>query len=65
MKSADIFDSDESDSEELVELRADLADIIDQGQEVWARQRQAQRVRFNQWDGQSDDGRKHAADIGT
>ena len=64
MNSADVFQSDETDAEELRELRDDLAECIDQGTEVWARQQQAQRVRFCQWAGQSDDGRKHADDLG-
>ena len=65
MNAADLFPAAESDAEELTTLRSELADIIDQGHEVWDRQRQAQRVRFNQWDGQSADGRKHADDLGT
>ena len=46
-------------------LRSELEEIISGGTEVWQRQAQARSVRFNTWDGQSKDGRKHRDDLGT
>lgn len=54
----------ESAEEEVKELKAELATIISAGTEIWQRQAQARAVRFNQWDGQSHDGRKHRDDLG-
>lgn len=50
--------------EELQDLRHDLETCIALGTEVWQRQDRATRVRFNLWDGQSDDGRKHSDALG-
>lgn len=52
------------DADDLKELKTDLETIIADGTEVWQRQDRAQRVRFNIWEGQSEDGRKHAEDLG-
>lgn len=52
------------DTDEIRELRTELERIIADGTEVWSRQERARQVRFCEWDGQSDDGRKHAEDIG-
>ena len=53
------------DPEDIRELRAELEQIIADGLEVWQRQDEARNVRFNIWEGQSPDGRKHAAAMGT
>lgn len=53
------------DPEELRELRTELEQIIADGLEVWQRQDEARNVRFNIWEGQSPDGRKHADAMGT
>lgn len=47
------------DNDEMKELRGSLETIISLGTEVWQRQDRAQRVRFNVWPGQSEDGRKY------
>ena len=49
---------------EFIALRQDLDQIVSDGTEVWARQQQARALRFNLWDGQSEDGRKHADVLG-
>ena len=53
------------DPEDIRELRTELEQIIADGLEVWQRQDEARNVRFNIWEGQSPDGRKHAAAMGT
>lgn len=45
-------------------LRSDLASALVTRGTVQNRQSIAQRVRFNEWEGQSDDFRKHADDLG-
>jgi hypothetical protein len=53
------------DSDDLLkEVRTELDDIASNGTQVWARQEQARVVRFNEWEGQSTDGRKHFEDLG-
>lgn len=52
------------DDDEVKELRDELERIIADGTEVWVRQEDARKVRFNEWDGQSRDGRKHAEALG-
>lgn len=52
------------DPEELHELRAELEQIMADGVQVWQRQEEARNVRFNVWEGQSPDGRKHAEAMG-
>jgi hypothetical protein len=52
------------DPEDIRELRTELEQIIADGLEVWQRQDEARNVRFNIWEGQSPDGRKHAAAMG-
>lgn len=52
-----------AEPEDMQELRTGLETIIGLGSEVWERQDRAQRVRFNVWDGQSEDGRKHREDL--
>ena len=52
------------DPEELRDLRTELEQIMTDGLEVWQRQEEARAVRFNVWEGQSADGRKHAASMG-
>lgn len=59
-----LFADAETEEEELRELSADLAACIDQGTEIWQRQQAAHAVRFNRWAGQSEDGRRHASDLG-
>jgi hypothetical protein len=54
----------ERDEDEVCELREELERIVADGTEVWQRQQHAREVRYNEWDGQSKDGRKHAADLG-
>jgi hypothetical protein len=49
---------------DLSALRSDLASALVARGTVQARQDAAQRVRFNEWEGQSDDFRKHAEDLG-
>jgi hypothetical protein len=62
---AEIYELPAHEMKELVsELRTELADITADGMEIWTRQDRARRVRFCQWEGQSADGRKHAADTG-
>lgn len=51
-------------SEDLALLRDELQQIIADGSEVWIRQAQARNVRFNTWDGQARDGRKHREALG-
>lgn len=51
-------------SEDLALLRDELQQIIADGSEVWTRQAQARNVRFNTWEGQSRDGRRHRAALG-
>lgn len=46
--------------ERLKEIRDDLEQVAANGTEVWSRQERARAVRFNEWDGQSPDGRKHS-----
>lgn len=53
-----------ANAELVSDLRQELSTIVNDGTEIWQRQDRAQRVRFCRWDGQSDDGRKHAADLG-
>ena len=56
---------DNFDVEETVRaLRADLDDRLAEASVVWSRQKEAQRVRDCEWEGQSVDGRKHADEIG-
>lgn len=56
---------DKSPTAELVQdLRNELSTIVNDGTEIWQRQDRAQRVRFCRWDGQSEDGRKHASTLG-
>jgi len=45
--------------ETIKELRDELEQIAANGTEVWWRQERAREVRFNEWAGQSPDGRKH------
>lgn len=52
--------SREYHDEELLELRNELEQIAANGTEVWWRQERARQVRFNEWAGQSPDGRRHA-----
>lgn len=47
------------ESDELNELRTSLEQIASDGTEVWQRQERARRVRYNIWDHQHEDGRKH------
>lgn len=51
-------------TDKMRELRAGLEETIAAYGEVWQRQDGAARVRFNVWEGQSEDGRKHGADLG-
>jgi hypothetical protein len=50
--------------EDLDEIRGDLEQIAGDATQVWKRQQSAREVRFNLWDGQSEDGRKHEEDLG-
>jgi hypothetical protein len=50
--------------DEIKDLRDDLEQIISDGSDVWKRQEAARALRFNVWDGQSEDGRKHESDLG-
>jgi hypothetical protein len=50
--------------EDLDEIRGDLEQIAGDATQVWKRQQAAREVRFNLWDGQSEDGRKHEEDLG-
>lgn len=50
--------------DEIKELRDELEQIISDGTEVWKRQESARALRFNVWEGQSEDGRKHESDLG-
>lgn len=43
----------------LKDIRTELDEIASGATEVWQRQERARAVRFNEWDGQSPDGRKH------
>lgn len=52
------------DTDEIKDLRDELEMIIADGVDVATRQEQARRVRFCEWEGQSPDGRKHAAAMG-
>lgn len=45
------------------DLRADLKTLV-QNQDITDRQLEADRLRLCEWDGQSNDGRKHAEDLG-
>jgi len=49
---------------DLNALRSDLASALITRGTVQTRQDAAQRVRFNEWEGQSPDFRKHAEDLG-
>lgn len=53
-----------SDVDTFSELRGELEQIISDGTDVWNRQQAARALRFNTWDGQSEDGRKHEDIIG-
>ena len=53
-----------SELDTFAELRGELEQIISDGTEVWKRQQAARDLRFNTWDGQSDDGRKYGDIIG-
>ncbi len=48
--------------EEVCDARKDLEQIVFDCGEVHARQNSAWNTRFNVWDGQTDDGRKHSQD---
>lgn len=48
----------------LKELREELDQISADGTMVWQRQDRARAVRFNEWVGQSPDGRRHSDDMG-
>lgn len=50
------FDTEDA----LKEIRDELEQVTANGTEVWTRQERARQIRFNQWDGQSPDGRRHA-----
>lgn len=50
--------------EDLREIRTDLEAIVSDGMEIWQRQEASARCRFNVWDGQANDGRKHAEALG-
>lgn len=54
-------DTEDSD---LRELRTDLEQIVADGTRIWQRQQAARAVRFCEWDGQSEDGRKHEDALG-
>lgn len=54
----------EQDGDEIKELREELERIMADGTMVWQRQERARQVRLCEWDGQSDDGRKHADQLG-
>lgn len=54
----------DQDDSELQDLRRDLDQIVADGTRIWQRQQAARAVRFCEWDGQSDDGRKHETDLG-
>lgn len=56
--------NDEEGEEGAAELRRELGAIIADSTEIWTRQAQARAVRFNLWEGQSRDGRKHREDLG-
>jgi hypothetical protein len=64
MRAADVFATDSDESEMLAELRTDLEQQIGLGAEIWQRQKQAHDVRYNRWEGQSADGRRHADALG-
>jgi len=50
-----------NDAEDIInELRNDLETVASNGTEVWARQERARQTRFNEWYGQSPDGKKHS-----
>jgi hypothetical protein len=51
-------------SDIVKDLKRDLTDIIGLGSQIWKRQERSRQVRFNEWPGQSIDGRKHADDLG-
>jgi hypothetical protein len=53
-----------TETDTFAELREELEQIISDGTEVWARQQAARALRFNEWDNQSEDGRKHADVLG-
>ncbi len=53
-----------NDSSPLDDIRNDLDQIVSDGTEVWRRQQRARELRFNVWDGQSEDGRKHREALG-
>ena len=53
-----------SDLDTFAELRGELEQIISDSTEVWKRQQAARALRFNTWDGQSEDGRKHEDVLG-
>ena len=52
------------DPEDIRELRTELEHIMADGTLVWQRQEEARAVRFNVWEGQTSDGRKHASALG-
>jgi len=54
-----------TDDEEFQQLRQDLDQIVSDGTEVWKRQESARALRFNLWEGQSEDGRKYDDVLGT
>lgn len=56
---------DDESEDILREIRNDLECVAGNCQEVWTRQETARQVRFNEWEGQSPDGRKHADSIGS
>lgn len=45
--------------DDLREIRDELEQIAANGTEVWWRQEWARQARFNEWEGQAQDGRKH------
>lgn len=47
--------------EAVKEMRDELEEIAANGTEVWWRQERARQIRFNEWEGQSPDGRKHGS----
>jgi hypothetical protein len=47
------------DPDDIKAIRNELEEIAANGVEVWWRQERARQVRFNEWEGQSPDGRRH------
>lgn len=54
----------DDDGDEFCELKCELEAMVGDFTAVWQRQQEARALRFNEWDGQSPDGRKYSDVLG-